>query len=152
MVRQFHSIDDILNFAIENEQEAIDLYTRLAGTAKRSAIRQVFEEFTQEERKHKTMLEGFKSERRSFKVAGEVLDLKISDYIVEDSISNDAGYQTILVFAMKKEKAAFRLYTDLAGQTDDAQAQSLLLRLAQEEAKHKLYFEIEYDECILTEN
>ena len=152
MDRQFHSIEDILDFAIENEQEAIDLYTRLAETAKRSAIRRVFKEFTEEERKHKVLLEEFKGEKRDFKPAGEVLDLKISDYIVEDNLSADAGYQTILVYAMKKEKAAFRLYTNLAGQTEDPQAKALLQRLAHEEAKHKLYFEIEYDECILTEN
>ena len=35
---------------------------------------------------------------------------------------------------------------------NDAELKSLFLRLAQEEAKHKLHFEIEYDEHILTEN
>ncbi len=39
------------------------------------------------------------------------------------------------------EKAAFRLYTDLAAKTDDPELQKLLLDLAQEEAKHKLRFE-----------
>ena len=54
--------------------------------------------------------------------------------------------------AMKKEKAAFRLYTDLAASTDDADLKATLLLLAQEEAKHKLRFELEYDEQILKDN
>ena len=53
---------------------------------------------------------------------------------------------------MKKEKAAFRLYSDLAAKTDDANRKETMLGLAQEEAKHKLRFEVEYDEFVLTEN
>ena len=55
-------------------------------------------------------------------------------------------------FAMKEEKAAFRLYSDLADRTDNAAAKEVLLMLAQEEAKHKLRFEIEYDDNILREH
>ena len=40
----------------------------------------------------------------------------------------------------------------MAAATTDADLQALLLSLAQEEAKHKLRFEIEYDDNILTEN
>jgi len=61
-------------------------------------------------------------------------------------------YQEALVLAMKKEKTAYRLYNDLALQTDDLQIRNSLLALAQEEAKHKLHFEKIYDEEILTEN
>ena len=61
-------------------------------------------------------------------------------------------YQSALVLAMKREKAAFRLYTALAAKVDDEALRELFLRLAQEEAKHKLHFEIEYDEHVLTEN
>ena len=61
-------------------------------------------------------------------------------------------YQKALIIAMKKEKAAFRLYSDLAGRVDDAGIRDLLLGLAQEEAKHKLRFEVEYDDFVLAEN
>jgi len=53
---------------------------------------------------------------------------------------------------MKKEKKAFKMYTDLAATTEDAGLQSVFLGLAQEEAKHKLRFEIEYDDYVMTEN
>ena len=53
---------------------------------------------------------------------------------------------------MKKEKAAYRLYTHLAGVAGDKNLSKTFLGLAQEEAKHKLRFEIEYDEVVLKEN
>ena len=53
---------------------------------------------------------------------------------------------------MKEEKAAFKLYSDLATKTTDSEFKQMFLMLAQEEAKHKLRFEIEYDDNILQEN
>jgi rubrerythrin len=53
---------------------------------------------------------------------------------------------------MKKENAAFKMYTELASQTPDPKIKETFLALAQEEAKHKLRFEMEYDEEILKED
>jgi len=53
---------------------------------------------------------------------------------------------------MKAEKAAFKLYSDLAASAPDAALKNTFLAMAQEEAKHKLRFEILYDENVLTEN
>jgi rubrerythrin len=58
----------------------------------------------------------------------------------------DMDYQQALILAMKKEKASFKLYNDLAAQTDDANVKSTMLIMAQEEAKHKMRLEIEYDD------
>jgi len=64
----------------------------------------------------------------------------------------DMSYQDALVLAMKNEKAAFRLYMDLADEVQNKGQKAIFLALAQEEARHKLRFEIEYDEAVLTEN
>ncbi len=149
----FSNVDEILEFAIDGEQAAVDLYTGLAAQAKNPSIKKAFEEYANEERGHKTKLQEVKAGKRFMK-AGEkpVLDLKIADYTVDEEPGPDADYQSVLIFAMKKEKAAFRLYTDLASVTDDPGIRDLLLGLAQEEAKHKLRFEVEYDDNILIEN
>ncbi len=65
---------------------------------------------------------------------------------MEVTADKDTSYQDIPILAMKKEKAAFKLYMDLHETVDDADLKSLMLALAQEEAKHKLRFEIEYDD------
>jgi rubrerythrin len=61
-------------------------------------------------------------------------------------------YADALILAMKKEKAAFRLYSFLSEETTDPVMKGLFLTLAMEESRHKLRFELEYDEYILKEN
>ena len=82
----------------------------------------------------------------------QVADMKISDYVVTEESGPDMDYQDALILAMKQEKVAFRLYLDLAEQVDNEDQKALFLSLAQEEAKHKLRFEIEYDDFVLNEN
>ena len=53
---------------------------------------------------------------------------------------------------MKAEKNAFVMYTSLAEQADDPDIREMFMALAQEEAKHKLSFEMEYDDLVFTEN
>ena len=80
------------------------------------------------------------------------MGLKMSDYHVDIIPKSDMTYQDLLTIAMKKEKGAFKLYTDLANKISDPKIKEIFLGLAQEEAKHKLRFEIEYDEFILKDN
>ncbi len=150
---EFKTVDDILDFAIKEEQKASDLYTSLASRSRNRMIQKVFEQFSKEELGHKKKLESIKR-KGGVAVSGEkVIDMKIGDYLVEVNKSReDLTYQESLIIAMKEEKAAFRLYLDLADRTDDAGLKKTFLILAQEEAKHKLRFEIEYDDYILKEN
>ena len=151
-MKAFGSVDEILDFAIGKEEEAVQLYTRLASQTRKSWMRQVFEEFANEERGHKEKLLAIKQGKLLLPAAEKVMDLKIGDYLMDVEPSPDLDYQDALILAMKEEKAAFKLYSDLAAATDDDSLRATLLALAQEEAKHKLRFEIEYDEHILTED
>ncbi len=143
---------EIIAFAIENEQKAADFYTDLAARSELSNIKEVFLGFAKEEMGHKAKLEAVQTGKKVLPADKVIADLKVGDYLVDVNLDATLGYQEALIVAMKAEKAAFRLYTDLAGVTDDAGLKETLLGLAQEEAKHKLRFEIEYDERILTEN
>jgi rubrerythrin len=147
-----NTVDEILNFAIDREQEAVDFYTGLAGKARSPAMQATFRQFAGEEAGHKAKLLGVKGGKRMVGSQAKVQDLKLADYVVDEQPGADLDYQGALILAMKKEKAAFRLYSDLAGKVDDGEIRGLLLGLAQEEAKHKLRFEVEYDENVLTEN
>jgi len=149
---QWKSADEILDFAVKNEEEAAEFYTTLAGQTTSPALSKVFEGFALEERGHKAKLLGVKRSGKMEPATRQIVDLKIGDYLVDVEPGPNMDYQDALIVAMKLEKAAFRLYTDMAAATTDADLRSLLLSLAQEEAKHKLRFEIEYDDQILTEN
>ncbi|RKX26248.1 MAG: rubrerythrin [Candidatus Zixiibacteriota bacterium] len=149
---EFDSVDKILDFAIKKEQEAADFYAKLAGNMEHEHMKGIFLSFAAEERGHKAKLIAVKGGKRMLSSEKKVQDLKIGDSLVDVEAKDDLSYQEALIVAMKAEKAAFKLYNDLATATDDANLKSLFLDLAQEEAKHKLRFEIEYDDRILTEN
>ncbi len=144
--------EEILNFAINGEQEAHDFYMDLAERVERPAMKKLLTQFAREEAGHKKKLEGIKKGSRSFPYADDVVDLKIADYLVDIEATGDLTYQEALILAMKREKAAFKLYTDLAGLTADKDLKIVFQSLAQEEAKHKLRFELEYDDRVLGEN
>ena len=152
-MKEFKTIDDILDFAIKDELRAANLYSDLAARSRNKEIKAIFEQFSQEEMGHKKKLENIKAGGKNVVPDKEVQDLKIGDYLVEvNTLRSDLSYQDSLIVAMKEEKAAFKLYSDLAARTDDSVVRDTFLMLAQEEAKHKLRFEIEYDEYILREH
>ena len=151
-MKEFRNVEDILDFAMNSEQEAVDFYNELSANAKSEDMKQVFEEFAQEEVRHKSRLRKIKEEGSYELSKDKIKDMKVSDYMVNVDPSPEMSYQDALVLAMNKEKAAFRLYMDLSQKTDNEKMKELFLNLAQEESKHKLRFELEYDENVLREN
>jgi len=151
-MKQWKAIEDVLDFAIDSEEEAVQFYTRLAERAEKSWMREIFEGFAREEQGHKAKLISIKEGGGKMPAPAKVQDLKIGDYLVDQKPDPELDYQQALILAMKKEKAAFRLYSDLADAAPNAKLRKTFQALAQEEAKHKLRFEIEYDDNILKEN
>ncbi|MBU2650568.1 MAG: ferritin family protein [Bacteroidetes bacterium] len=151
-MREFKSIDDILDFAIDEEQKAVDFYTSLASKATSDDMRKVFEEFAGEEVTHKMRLVKVKEEGLYEMKPEKVADLRIVDFLVNVKPTPDMTYQDALIVAMNKEKAAFKLYMTLSDRAESSQMKELFLGLAQEESKHKLRFELEYDEYVYREN
>ncbi len=151
-MKEFENINDILDFAINEEQKAVDLYTMLAGNADSSEVKEIFMDFAKEEINHKARLITIKENGLFTMKPENVTDLKIGDYMMNVDASPDMTYAEALVFAMKKEKAAFKLYSKLAERAPNVDLKNIFLSLAAEESKHKLRFEIEYDEYVLREN
>jgi rubrerythrin len=151
-MKEFTSVNDILDFAIEQEQDAVDFYTRLAEQSENENMKNNFIQFAHEEMAHKAKLLDVKLKGFFEMSLEKIADLKISDYIVKSHTGPNMTYQDALILAMNKEKAAFKLYTRLSEKAPNAELKNLFQMLAQEEAKHKLRFEIEYDDYILKEN
>lgn len=151
-MKEFETIDDILDFAIQSEQNAVDFYSKLAQDSRNEEMKQVFVQFAKEEMGHKAGLLKIKTDG-TFAVKDEiVLDLKMSDYLVDVEPTPDMSYEQALIIAMKREKNAFKLYTHLSAKAPTAELKKIFQSLAVEESKHKLRFELEYDEFILREN
>jgi len=146
----FRSIDEILEFAIEREKEAVTFYNDLSKLEKISSLKNTFKELAQEEAKHVKLLTGISKNQvviDSYEVK-EVADLKVSDYLVTTEYVPGMLMEDILTLAMKREEAAVKLYKDLATKSDNQESTKLFVLLAQEEAEHKLAFEKMYDDCM----
>ncbi len=151
-MKEFTSIDDILDFAINNEQNAVNFYTKLASESTNEEMIEVFSQFAKEEMGHKAFLTKIKNEGTFIVKDEKILDLKMSDYLVDIKPKPDMPYEDALVLAMKREKNAFKLYMHLSERAPNDNLKELFNSLAVEESKHKLRFELEYDEHVLREN
>ena len=143
------TIEQILDYAISNEEKAAALYYDLAEKVERPGMREAFLHFAKEEEGHKARLLKIKQGEIPAVSEEKVANLGITETLEKPETRPNMTYQEALLFAMKAEKAAFVLYTKLAEMTTDASLQRVFKSLAQEEAKHKLRFEIEYEDHVL---
>jgi rubrerythrin len=144
----FQSLEEIIHFAIEKEKEAIAFYDDASRQEPYSGARKTFEQFADEERKHRDLLEGFlKGEKNlaayDFKW---IPDMKRSNYLVDLTYEPGMPYAEALRLAMKREEHALKLYNDLQEKADEPEVVNLFKMLSQEEAKHKLALETLYDD------
>lgn len=146
----FGSVDEILEFAIDREKEAVEFYASLAKQATRASLKEIFVNFSKEEKKHVALLSDISGNKEKIDAYEfkEITDLKISDYLVEKEYEEGMPMPEILKLAMKKEEKAVKLYSDLAEQTDHKDAKKVMLILVQEESKHKLGLESLYDDYL----
>ncbi len=141
------SYEEILEYAISREVEAYYFCLALAGRVDTPRMRQVFEDMAAEELEHKAKLE-----LEMIKMGKTLPEQQMppgrpeSDYIISDTDSPlDMDYTDMLLLGIEKEDAAFRIYVNLIPNVHDEESREVLLALAQEEVRHKLRFETEYD-------
>lgn len=151
-MNDFNTIDEILDYAINAEQQAIDFYKKLSESSTNRTSKAYFLEFAEEEVTHKEKLLKIKKEGTFAKVSEKIPDLKLSDYILKTLPTDITNYADALRLAMHREKAAFKLYSTIGRQVKDEGLKNLFTQLANEEAKHKLNFEMEYDDNVFIEN
>jgi rubrerythrin len=142
-----NSDQEILEFAISREVEAYYFFLALAGRVEDPKMRQVFEDLAAEELEHKAKLE------LEILKTGKTLPQQQmppgraeSDYIMSDSdLPLDIDYNDMLMLGIEKENAAFRMFVNLIPTVQDEESREVLLALAEEEVRHKIRFQNEYD-------
>ncbi|RLC50709.1 MAG: hypothetical protein DRZ79_03980 [Candidatus Cloacimonadota bacterium] len=146
------NFNEIIDFAVAREKEAVKFYQDLQKIAKFQSIKKVLKDFEKMEEGHVKLLENIRTKGFEALQEKEIPNLKISEYMVEADFAENMNYQDILIVAMKREEASKKLYEDMAIRFSDPEIKKLFSRLAVEEAEHKLKFEKLYDEDILKEN
>ncbi|MGB9597518.1 MAG: ferritin-like domain-containing protein [Candidatus Poribacteria bacterium] len=145
------AFQDIISFAIEWEKESAKLYKEMGKLAIKPNAKLMFRAFEEEEIKHREILENLTPEKTAKIKPQKIIDLKISNYLIDMTFKPDIEYQDALIIAMKREEKAVKMYTDLLEKIDDSEVQKLIQFLIQEESNHKLRLETEYDDNILSQ-
>lgn len=143
-MRTFSSLDEILDFAISREVDAQEFYVKLAGFVESPEMVKVLLDLVSEEIEHKSILESVKAGKEGLN--GEKIDgLGITEHIENIEPNPRISYADLLIAGMKKEETSRELYIHLAAIAEDLRIKEILQQIADEEAGHKMRFEIEYD-------
>ena len=143
-MKTFKSFNEVMDFAIDSEIEAVNFYKILADFVEKPEMAEVLLDLALQESGHKAQLEAVKA--GSIVIDDqEVGDLGITNKVKDVEPYAKMNYVDLLVIGMKKEEAARKLYTDLATVAQTREIRDIFLKLAQEEAEHKMRFELEYD-------
>jgi len=96
--------DEVIQFAIDGEQEAVDAYTTASEMVTKANVKEMLLGFARQEQMHKKRLESIDRERVADTAIVNVPDLRIADFMDDITITADMGYQDILTVAMKREE------------------------------------------------
>lgn len=146
-------VEEILYYAVGREIESNVFYNLLSQYVDDPQVNALCIEFASEELQHKALLEleimklGRVAIHSAVGKGGRMLP-KPLDYMLEMAKAMRLSLPELLILAMEKEKVSFRLYINLLSTVKDERSRQTLMELAEEEARHKMRFEIEYDRLL----
>ena len=146
-------LEQALKYAINKEEQAALLYSRMANMALDVQAKSFFIDMSKEEERHKTVIEGLLEKEQSEGIKfTKPLDMKIVESLMPAKLSDDMTYQEALVFAAAREKESAEYYQHMSGVVSDQTAKKLFETLAEWELTHKAFVETEYERHFMQEN
>jgi rubrerythrin len=147
---EFETVEDAIHFAIEKEEASAQFYRDIAERVEYPATKIIFQVLSQNELQHKLNLELelMKEGKTVMQQPCTLPDQEEQTYIEVDEEASKMSYLDVLQVAIQKERAAFVLYAGLMAQSTDAQLRQTFLELSEEEMRHLIQFENEYNSII----
>jgi len=139
-------VKTIVESAIKREEEAFAFYMDISGEVADEGVRETIEWIADEEKKHKAFLVGFLAgelDADALKVS-DVVYYKIAEYQEEPATEKDMAREDVFLLASHREKRSHQVYAALADLVGEGEAKTVLLKMANEELKHKEKMEYLY--------
>jgi len=133
--------DDIIARAIMNEIEAAQFYADVADKTENAYLKELFTTFSNEEQKHRRLLEGFRNDPSAAISFQNAPDFHVSETMDEPPLSMNMKPADAIALAMKKEESAMKQYNALAEACTDPGREKLFYELAAMEREHKAKLE-----------
>ncbi len=140
------TVGEILDMAIKREEVAYDFYMDIMHKVDDASVKDTVEFIAGEEKKHKAFLIAYKEGKygaKSLRMA-DVVEYKLAEYLEEPEISHNSSSEDIYLVASHREARSHQFYSELANLHSDSDLKSMLLKMANEELKHKEKMEYLY--------
>jgi rubrerythrin len=146
---KFKSVEELLRFAIKKEIASAQFYYDLAATTKNEIVKDIFLEMAKDEINHKQQLE-LEVMKLGIVVVEEDPDIRRQPdaFLLESDLDKTFGFAETLQLGIQKEQAAFGMYMDLYAITEDDEQRMVIMEMAEEEVRHKVILESQYNELL----
>ena len=139
-------LSEVLDIAIQREGEAYDFYMDIYTRVEDQTVKDTLEFIAGEEKKHKAFLVNYREGNYGVDALrmADVVEYKIAEYLEEPEIQDDMSSQDVYLIASHRENRSHQFYTELAGMHSDGETKTMLLKMANEELRHKEQMEYLY--------
>ncbi|MBN2158517.1 MAG: ferritin family protein [Spirochaetes bacterium] len=131
-------LEELIDKAIMREEEAFEFYSKLGATVADTAAKDALAFLAGEEKKHREFLVSYKSGKAGAGLKmSEVIDYKIAQHLDIPDIEKDVETKDVYLVAAHRELNSYNFYKGLADLQPAGEVKEMLLRMANEEMKHK---------------
>ena len=140
------TISDVIDKAIQREEEAYAFYMELFDQIQDASAKDTLEWVAAEEKKHKQVLIDYRDGKYSSNALrkSDVVHYKVAEHQEEPEIAKDMRREDVFLVASHREKRSHQFYMGLAEMHPTGEVRDMLVRMANEELKHKEKMEYLY--------
>ena len=140
------TIADVIDLAIQREEEAYDFYMDIHAKVQDASVRDTVQFIAGEEKKHRAFLVQYRDGNYGADALRmtDVVEYRIAEYLEEPEITKDSSSEEVYLIAAHRESRSHQFYTELANMHADSELKTVLVKMANEELKHKEKMEYLY--------
>lgn len=133
------TLDLLLDVAISKEVEAYNFYMDLYNKMTDAQIKDTLKFLADEEVKHKEFLQAYKSGKFGSAALGmsTVVDYRIAEHLDAPDLKKNVESKDVYLVAAHKELNSYNFYKGLSDAQPAGEVKDVLLKMANEEMKHK---------------
>ena len=139
-------LSQLIDTAIQREEEAYLFYMNLYAKIDDSSVKDTIQWIAGEEKKHREFLVNYRNGHYNAGVLQmkDVVYYKIAEHQKEPEVKADMPSADFFLLASHRELKSYHFYTDLAELYPTGETKDILLKMANEELKHKEKMEYLY--------
>lgn len=133
------TLESLIDLAISKEEEACNFYTGLVAKVSEESTKDTLKFLANEEKKHKEFLVNYRNGKiksSSLRMT-DTVDYKIAEHLEKPDVEKNIDSKDVYLVAAHKELNSYNFYKSLSDAQPAGEVKDMLLKMANEEMKHK---------------